>query len=170
MRNVLNMWGGVGWASWAARRVPGPVRWRGGMSRVAAVVPVITRIPSEGHSRIALRPQPYLKQPSARRQPNLPKHVRTVARSDAQRAPRAKGEAVIHADEQPGRDMNTPIVLVLRLALDQGSRLRHGELLDAGASQQGRFTTWQGLLDAVAGWLARQRAIDADGVVAGEER
>ena len=61
--------------------------------------------------------------------------------------------------ERNARVISRSVVLILRLALDQESRLHHGELLDAEAVQQGRFTTVQGLLDSVAAWLERQSAI-----------
>lgn len=49
------------------------------------------------------------------------------------------------------------VVLVLRLVLDQRALLRHGELLDAEGTGQGRFATVTGMTDLVRQWLENQQ-------------
>ena len=49
------------------------------------------------------------------------------------------------------------VVLILRLTLDRHAYLRHGELLDAEASGQGRFMTLSEMSEAVQQWLDRQQ-------------
>ena len=46
--------------------------------------------------------------------------------------------------------------LVLRLVLDRHARLRYGEVLDADAIRQGRFTSPVELADVVKLWLDQQ--------------
>ena len=56
------------------------------------------------------------------------------------------------------------VILILRLTVDRHARLRHGELLDAGASGQGRFMTLSDMSEAVQQWLDRQREDDPRGI------
>ncbi len=51
------------------------------------------------------------------------------------------------------------VVLVLRLVLDRQARLHHGELLDADATRQGRFSTMTELTEAVDRWMTRQQDV-----------
>ena len=48
------------------------------------------------------------------------------------------------------------VVLILRLVLDRQLRLRHGEVVDAEATVQGRFSTLAELVEVVQRWLGRQ--------------
>jgi hypothetical protein len=53
-------------------------------------------------------------------------------------------------------------VLVVRLVVDRQARLHYGELLDAEAVSQGRFSSLNGLLGAVSRWLDAQRRHGSD--------
>jgi hypothetical protein len=69
------------------------------------------------------------------------------------------------ADDLSG---SRPAVLVLRLMLDQRACLRHGELLDAEGTGQGRFVDVTELTALVRRWLEGQQPdglSDPDGVV-----
>ena len=61
------------------------------------------------------------------------------------------------SDQDDDLSGNCQVVLVLRLVLDRQAQLRYGQLLDAGAIEQGRFATLAGLADAVSRWLERQQ-------------
>lgn len=52
---------------------------------------------------------------------------------------------------------NRQVVLILRLVLDRHASLRYGEVLDAQAVSQGRFSSLGELTDAVKEWLDRHQ-------------
>jgi hypothetical protein len=57
------------------------------------------------------------------------------------------------------------VVLIIRLVLDRHAQLRHGELLDAAATSQGRFVTLTEMGEAVSRWLRAQRANEPSNLV-----
>ncbi len=69
-----------------------------------------------------------------------------------------KGRAVPALDQEDELSGSRQVVLILRLVLDQRSRLHHGELVDAEATVVGRFLTLEGLLEVVRQWLGGQPA------------
>jgi hypothetical protein len=46
------------------------------------------------------------------------------------------------------------LTLVLRLVVDQGRQLVHGELVGPDGTSRGRFADWGGLTRVIKGWLA----------------
>jgi hypothetical protein len=44
-------------------------------------------------------------------------------------------------------------VVVLRLVLDGGGRLSHGEVVDTSGRVRGRFGDWEALIRVLRGWL-----------------
>jgi hypothetical protein len=48
------------------------------------------------------------------------------------------------------------VTLVLRLVLDDRGRLERGSLISVSGSSQGHFSGWEGLQQALQGWLKRQ--------------
>lgn len=45
------------------------------------------------------------------------------------------------------------VVAVLRLVLDDGGRLSHGEVVDASGRVRGRFGDWPAMVRVLRGWL-----------------
>jgi hypothetical protein len=69
-----------------------------------------------------------------------------------------KGRAVPALDPEDELYGSRQVVLILRLVLDRQLRLRHGEVVDAEATVQGRFLTLADLVEVIQQWLGRQRA------------
>lgn len=50
----------------------------------------------------------------------------------------------------------TVVVVVLRLSVSGQGELRHGELVDVNERHRGRFSGWDGLVPAVARFVAQE--------------
>jgi hypothetical protein len=50
----------------------------------------------------------------------------------------------------------TVVVVVLRLSVSRQGQLRHGELVDVNERHRGRFSGWDGLVPAVARFVAQE--------------
>jgi hypothetical protein len=48
------------------------------------------------------------------------------------------------------------VTVILRLVLDRGGRLIHGEVVDVEAGPWARFAGWRGLTRTLHAWLASQ--------------
>ena len=61
------------------------------------------------------------------------------------------------ADLEDGLTASRSVVLILRLVLDRGGRIRFGAILDAKAEPLDRFASERELLQALRDWCQQQR-------------